>query len=964
MAVLNRFDSDELLREAISIASPSLYRSLIKRPLKDSKQACRSLLNYMTRMACRSTPFGIFSFIATGFWTNQNSAFLDLTKVSRRARPDMEWIYNVVNKFYCEAEEISTLKVLCNSLIEMKGDRLFLKYSRSQEEQKNKKIISIKASPLIRAILKLAKKNISINNLWENLLQTLPNLNKEKTFEVFKVLLSQQILLPSALPSLLSSDPLAFPKEVDLGEVLSHFTSYQNLSLGKGEQALEILKESMQGIASSYSALQVDASYSEKFNLSKEILNKLEHALTFLWKMSATRPVNFALLESYRRKFIEKFGVNRIVPIMDLLSEERGLGSFLNQPSGIVEGSTSSSSQQWEEWIHREWQEAILHHKQEIILNEEELKTRFSWVEKAPPDARKALSSFDLFFKIKAESLKEINQGNYQLYLTDFTWSGGSTFGRFWDLFNPSIQEGLSALAQAEEQLEKGTQIVEIAYWPSRVRNANVAIHPCLRKCSLELDKNEHSNFSLEDLYIGSTPDRFYITSKDGKEELLARAGNVLNYVQAPEPLRLLREITLARYILLYPFNWGSLETKAVFLPRVRLNKCILSPARWNLDPSLFVKKKPEEIKKKFLEWAQTWNLPSRFLLVKGDQHLLFTLTHPLHLEEITLRLAKGESLQLMEEMTSEWLKSGSGSHAAEFVVPFIKNSAFAYPQSDIARPAFEPISIKNRWFLPGSRWIYLKIYLSEEIENNFLLKQLLPFIDHLKAVYSVKEWFYVRYHDPERHLRVRIHLEELSQLGNVLSILSERGLHWIEEGVIKKIVHDSYEREIERYGGGELIETVEALFCADSEAICLLLKFLEKNALSEIVGYVLSVITLLNGFKLTIEEKIALLGSRKDDASQLKGFREYKNQLVKLIPELENNPVFCECASIRTPIQNLFLAKTRKLDSLRLFDIYNHIVHMHCNRLGCDLTQESHIRLFSLHALKALLKMEANLEV
>lgn len=90
-AVLSKFDNDELFREAISIASYSLYQTLQKRPLKDPDKVCRSLQNYMNRMSSRATPFGLFSFITTGYWDDKTRGSLDLTKVYRRAKPDMEW---------------------------------------------------------------------------------------------------------------------------------------------------------------------------------------------------------------------------------------------------------------------------------------------------------------------------------------------------------------------------------------------------------------------------------------------------------------------------------------------------------------------------------------------------------------------------------------------------------------------------------------------------------------------------------------------------------------------------------------------------------------------------------------------------------------------------------------------------------------------------------------------------------
>ncbi|MGE4573506.1 MAG: lantibiotic dehydratase [Parachlamydia sp.] len=971
-AVLSKFDNDELFREAISIASHSLYQALQKRPLKNPTQVCRSLQNYINRMASRATPFGLFSFVTAGYWDEETRGSLDLTKVYRRARPDMEWIYALVKKFYRENSDFSALLVQSNSLVDLKGDRLFLKYFRFIKDKKiqTPKTISLYANRLVITIFEMAKSRLSIDQLWEKLLEVLPNLNKEKTFEVIKKLLSHQILLPGILPSLLSDSPFKelmkfLPNAVWMNELETKLSDYQSTSLGSGELSLQNLRKSMDAVVPIQSPLHVDASYKgTPIYLSNEILLKLQQAVTFLWKISASRSSQFTSLEAYRKKFIEKFGLHRIVPLKELLSEEKGLGSFLAYPQIDEKSVFDKFSQQWEKCLNKKWQESMLNHQKEIVLTEEWLNSLFELVEEELPDPCKALSSFDLFFKIQAQSIEEINRGNYQLYLSDCTWSGGSTFGRFWDLFNPEIQHELSKLAKAEKHLEKSAKVVEVSYWPSHVRNANVSVHPCLREYSLEIDNKDNSILGLEDLYIGTTHERFYITLKDGKEEILARSGNVLSYIQAPESIRLIREITLSRHLLLYPFYWAGLEEKAVFLPRVRMGLCILSPAKWNLDASSFLKDSLDIIKVKFLAWAEQWKLPDRFLMTEGDQHLLLTSKHPAHLNEIATRLKRGESLQLMEEITSEWLKSESGSHSGEFVVPFIKNSIYPYPENTRTPQAFE--TVKSRWMLPGSQWMYIKVYLSEEQENNFLLNKFIPFIEHLNEFISINDWFFVRYQDPERHLRFRLRIEDIHYYGLILSWLHPIGIQWMEQGLIKKIMLDSYEREVERYGGEDVMDAVESLFCVDSLAVTSLLKYFEKKEDTlETVCHILSIVSFLNGFGLDLQTKIDVLGNARQDQKLLKGFREYKNQLLKLIPALEdpNQPeegicsVVNKFAMIRIPAQNQFLSKAQHIENSRLLEIYSHMIHMHCNRLGCDNSQETRLRLFCEHALKCCLK-------
>ena len=76
-------------------------------------------------------------------------------------------------------------------------------------------------------------------------------------------------------------------------------------------------------------------------------------------------------------------------------------------------------------------------------------------------------------------------------------------------------------------------------------------------------------------------------------------------------------EKSFAKYKLLHPFSWGKLEETAAFLPRVRFQRTILSPAQWNCNSTHFRNKSKEKIISNFKLWAQDWGLPQRFLLVK-----------------------------------------------------------------------------------------------------------------------------------------------------------------------------------------------------------------------------------------------------------------------------------------------------------------------------------------------------------
>jgi thiopeptide-type bacteriocin biosynthesis protein len=83
-----------------------------------------------------------------------------------------------------------------------------------------------------------------------------------------------------------------------------------------------------------------------------------------------------------------------------------------------------------------------------------------------------------------------------------------------------------------------------------------------------------------------------------------------------------------------------------------------------------------------------------------------------------------------------------------------------------------------------------------------------------------VDRWFFVRFGDPDWHLRVRFHGLPARLHDELLPTLQAAAAPLIDDGRLWRFQLDTYEREVERYGGAEGIELTERLFHADSEAV------------------------------------------------------------------------------------------------------------------------------------------------
>lgn len=124
-----------------------------------------------------------------------------------------------------------------------------------------------------------------------------------------------------------------------------------------------------------------------------------------------------------------------------------------------------------------------------------------------------------------------------------------------------------------------------------------------------------------------------------------------------------------------------------------------------------------------------------------------------------------------------------------------------------------------NSSFCPGSEWLYYKIYAGVKTANIILLENLYPIIWSLQNEGMVDKWFFIRYNDPDAHLRIRLHFRNSEQSATAMLTFQTVLQPLQDAGNIWNVQVDTYKREIERYGE-QTIGAAETLFYYDSEAI------------------------------------------------------------------------------------------------------------------------------------------------
>lgn len=247
-----------------------------------------------------------------------------------------------------------------------------------------------------------------------------------------------------------------------------------------------------------------------------------------------------------------------------------------------------------------------------------------------------------------------------------------------------------------------------------------------------------------------------------------------------------------------------------------------------------------------------------------------------------------------------------------------------------------------KREFFPGDRWLYFKIYTGVNAADEILLAVVLPFVRNLKRSQIIEKWFYIRYSDPDFHLRVRFLLKNATDIGLVTILLNKKLRSYFKNKSVYKLEISTYCRELERYGKNN-IENMEMLFFYDSESMLMLL---DKRPLHRWMCAFKIVDGWFDVVGFDIEEKIKItdalnlsflreFGYNKFNAKQLnKIYRKHQKTIWKILEGKDNanpldelNSVFRQRYKVMKKYLHTVNEKGAKLNMPSL-------VHMSLNRL------------------------------
>jgi len=470
----------------------------------------------------------------------------------------------------------------------------------------------------------------------------------------------------------------------------------------------------------------------------------------------------------------------------------------------------------------------------------------------------------------------------------------------------------------------------------------------------------------LGELVVGIRSGRFCVRWPQHGAEVMACAGHMLNNMAAPDVCRFLDDVRQDGLAQLSGFDWGPAASLPV-LPRVQAGRVVLSLARWRIDSRARETLSPGNAGKfpaRLAAWRQRWQVPRYVYLKYADNRLLLDLEDQAQAAELRAELQKlkGGGQVILEEALpgpeGAWMPGPGGRFLTEIVVPLVLRPPGSVPKPIRLRHLL-PASPRDRVRAPGSDWLFAKLYGPRALEDDLLTGPVPDLCQQAAASGAAEDWFFIRYADPDAHLRLRFRGRPDRLIGELAPQLCSWANNLISQGLRSRLCLDTYEREVERYGGAEGMSLAESIFGADSRFAVEALR-LSRNGLLTIDMTELAILSmddLLAGLGADQAQRLTWYQQRAPSRNTSgKEYRRRQAALRALVGDpghLRQQPggdalaraLAARRDELSSPAKRLNkLAETKKL-SQPLSVLFRSYVHLQCNRLlGGGSTEEDQI--------------------
>jgi thiopeptide-type bacteriocin biosynthesis protein len=847
------------IAEAVCIASHDLDEALQRSSGAISSKLELPLLRYFSKMTGSTIPFGVSVGITVGHVGDSTQMELENLSCNRKhCRLDGAVVSKAVERAVTDRQFRRSLRYFSNSSLYRIADKWRYAEGRQVDGERQHYLVEVDHSPYLARLIEEARFGAEFNPLVAVL--TAEGIDRHEAEVFLHELVDSQILLPDICP--------AATGDGQVEHLLTSLHSHPDYELSwRLTKAHELLKQAESGCIEEDTGcfrevnkllhpimtgkercyFQVDMEKrSHRMCLGHDVLRSVERAV---WALRRLFPHNNDGLQHFVDTFLLRYG-DREVPLTEVLDGDFGIAlqeqSLPNGQSSLLLNGIEfrpdyrKAEVQWSKkdyLILQKLLECEREGKHELVFEEKDLMT-LEESQLPLPDA------FAVTGMLGARSRTPGTEVEYVILLRSMVGpSGARMLGRLCHL-NPSLEQHVREHLRREEALQPGRIFAEIVHLPTE-RTTNIVGRPVLRPYEIPyLSRSgtaEGYQIPITDLGVKVVGRRIVLRSLRLNQEVVPRLCSAHAY-RVPRQLELYRFLCLTQDSQVQgalEWDWGVFS-ECGHLPRVRLGNIVFQRERWCLTK--------EEVQALCCDgYAAQFSamtklraklaLPRFVLWKEDDGEIPVDLDNVLSVAAVLPMMktrGKAELVELFPAPEDSCVIGENGKYLGEFVIPFTKENTMAFDQMPLTAP--RPAARLEGVFLPGSEWLYFAVYLGRRGAES-VLERILREIGqkYPTASAAVKEWFFTRYVDPHFHIRLRFHGAPQALVHDVLPAMRVICDSLLREQRIWKIKVDTYDQEVDRYGGARGILLAEKLFCADSSAFMEILPLLRGDENDEL---------------------------------------------------------------------------------------------------------------------------------
>ncbi|MFJ8691208.1 lantibiotic dehydratase [Micromonospora wenchangensis] len=839
VAWLRQVWTNETIADAISHASPVLAAQVSRLcagdtlTVRETRRAIQAVLRYTQRLRGRPTPFGLLAGVAPAVFGSRSPTRWD-TAHQAIARAGAAWLADMIAHLERCPDLVARLPVVANNTMTVRDDRLVLPYQPHARPQGTTAVeVSLRYTAPVRAAITAAHAPIRVEALSAQLRTAFPHAAPATVQGMLAELITRGALITSLHAPSTEPDALAYLllqlDDVDAGgiapvadlvralrDIHTALRRHRTTHHAGGREARAQVTSRMRGLGlSTHEPLAVDLRLDASVTLPDQVAREVERGALALTRLSAF-PFGTAAWRAYHQCFYERYGIGSLVPVRDVVDPDSGIGFPDGYPGTAADEPRSPLSRR-DDLLLALAQRAAVDGADEVLLDE----ALIAQLELGPPRLRLP-PHMEASVRVHAADETALSRGRFTIEVTSVSRGAGGLTGRFLSVLRPVDAAKLAAGLTDLPTADRDTVPAQMSFPPLDPATVHVTRTPQVLSTVISLAEHRRPNRSVltvDDLAVGCDGRRMYLAAPEHGHRIEAVGMHALNLRTHTPPLaRFLLELGRAQCAQVTAFDWGNAaRAKLPFLPRIRYGRAILAPATWRLEAAeLPDRRQPWYAWDDALDqWRTRRRLPRLVQLVEADRRLPLDLDESAHRVLLRTHLLTEPRAVLVEAPTPQDL-GWCGGRPHEVILTLRATAPPPWPP--LPTPTLARVIGRDQGLSPGASPLLLAKLYGDIRRQDLLLAEHLP---RLLSEWDVPpDWWFLRFRDPDQHLRLRIALPNPSAFGPVAQRVSAWADDLRRRGLLREIGYATSYPETGRWGSGPAMQAAEAVFIADSHAV------------------------------------------------------------------------------------------------------------------------------------------------